>query len=45
MEEYRKMKRQLKPVTTGKTVTDNDAIARNTQFIMDTDIEKATKFG
>lgn len=43
MEEYKRMRRQLKPVTAGKTVTDNDAIARNTQFIMDTDIEKATK--
>lgn len=43
MEKYKRMKEQLKPKRTDGIVTDADAIARNTQFIMDTDINKATK--
>lgn len=37
------MKEQQKMAIASDSVTDNDAIARNTQFIMDTDISKATK--
>ena len=44
MEEYIKMKEQLKPSVTGKTVTDYDAIDRNSQFIMDSDVSKAEKY-
>ena len=43
MEKYIKMKEQLKQPKTEKVVTDQDAIARNTDFIMDTDINKAKK--
>ena len=38
------MKEQLKLPKAGKVVTDQDAIARNTDFIMDTDISKAKKY-
>ena len=44
MEKYTKMKEQLKLPKAGKVVTDQDAIARNTDFIMDTDISKAKKY-
>lgn len=43
MQEYTAMKRKQNPQYTGGPVTDNDVVARNYQFIMDSDVSKAKK--
>lgn len=45
MKKYAEMKRQLDPKNKTGPITDNDAIARNYNFIMDSDASKAQKWG
>ena len=41
MKEYAEMKRQLNPKNVTGPITDNDSIARNYNFIMESDASKA----
>lgn len=43
MKEYEKMRREGKTVNTEGPITDSIAIARNSEFIMDKDTNRATK--
>ena len=44
MEAFQQMQSQLKSQRSDGVVTDNDAIARNLSFIMDSDVSKAAKW-